>query len=65
MISAPRKRIEETIDHIRNTRPSLKHECKELKLLNPEDCDNKKWRKLKVFIQNEYKKRENVNSIRS
>lgn len=42
--------------HIENKRPPKKNECEELKKLFPQVFKNKDWLKIKVFVQNQYKK---------
>ncbi|XP_072387629.1 uncharacterized protein [Diabrotica undecimpunctata] len=42
--------------HIKQKRPPKKSECEDLILKNPDILKNKNWLKIKVFVQNEYKK---------
>ncbi|CAG9826873.1 unnamed protein product [Diabrotica balteata] len=42
--------------HIKQKMPPKKSECEDLILKNPDILKNKNWLKIKVFVQNEYKK---------
>lgn len=43
-------------NHIKSKKPPKKHECDELKEKYKEILQNKDWLKIKVFVQNAYKK---------
>lgn len=43
-------------NHIKNKTPPKKNECEQLIESKPEIFNNKNWLKIKVFVQNEYKK---------
>lgn len=45
--------------NIKNKKPPKKAECEQLKSLHPQLFHNKNWLKMKVFVQNEYKKNKN------
>ncbi|KAL1492583.1 hypothetical protein ABEB36_010823 [Hypothenemus hampei] len=44
-------------NNIKNSKPPIRTECEELKSKYPEVFENKNWLKIKVFIQNEYSKK--------
>lgn len=44
------------MEHIKNKQPPKKHECEQLKCKYPNVFANKSWLKIKVFVQNIYKK---------
>ncbi|CAH1107401.1 unnamed protein product [Psylliodes chrysocephalus] len=45
-------------NHIKSKTPPRRRECEELKEQHKEMLSNKDWLKIKVFIQNEYKKKQ-------
>lgn len=42
--------------HIRNKKPPKKSDCQIVKDNHPELLNNKDWLKIKVFVQNKYRK---------